>query len=41
MNDIVDRLIGMTKVGATHKPSDDYSDDDCEAMLVFHILLRM
>ena len=32
-NDIVDRLIGMAKIGATHKPSDDYSDDDCEASL--------
>ena len=32
-NDIVDRLISMAKIGATHKPSDDYSDDDCEASL--------
>ena len=32
-NDIVDRLIGMAKIGATHKPSDDYRDDDCEASL--------
>ena len=31
--DIVDRLIGMAKIGATHKRSDDYSDDDCEANL--------
>ena len=32
-NDIVDRLIGMAMIGATHKPSDDYDDDDCEASL--------
>ena len=32
-NDIVDRLIGMAKIGATHKPSDDFDDDDCEASL--------
>ena len=32
-NDIVDKLIGMAKIGVTHKPSDDYSDDDCEASL--------
>ena len=32
-NDIVDWLIGMAKIGATHKPSDDYSDDDCEVSL--------
>ena len=31
--DIVDRLIGMAKTGATHKPSNDYSDNDCEASL--------
>ena len=31
--DIVDRLISMAKIGATHKPSNDYSDDDCEASL--------
>lgn len=31
-NDIVDRLIGMAKIGATHKPVDD-GDDDCEASL--------
>ena len=23
----------MAKIGATHKPSDDCSDDDCEASL--------
>ena len=32
-NDIVDRLIGMAKIGAMHKPSNDHSDDDCEASL--------
>ena len=38
-NDMVDRLIGMAKIGATHKRSGDYSDDDCEASWLFHILL--
>ena len=28
--EIVYRLIGMAKIGATHKPSNDYDDDDCE-----------
>ena len=32
-NGIVDSLISMAKIGATHKPSNDYSDDDCEADL--------
>ena len=32
-NDIVDRLISMAKIEATHKPSDDCSDDDCKATL--------
>ena len=32
-NDIVDMLIDTAKIGAMHKPSDDYSDDDCEASL--------
>ena len=32
-NDIVDRLIGMARIGATHKPSDDDKGDDCEASL--------
>ena len=37
-NNIADRLIVMAKIGATHKPSDDYSDDDCEASLaISHI----
>ena len=31
-NDIVDRLIGI-KVGATHKPSDDYDDGNFEISL--------
>ena len=26
--EIVYRLIGMAKIGATHKPSNDYNDDD-------------
>ena len=40
-NDIMDRLIGMAKVGETHKPSDDYSCDDVsEASLAIHMLLR-
>ena len=39
-NDIVDRLIGMAKIGATHKPSDDYSDDDCEASLAISYITK-
>lgn len=31
-NDIVDRLIGMAKIGAVHSHSDD-GDDDCETSL--------
>ena len=32
-NDIVNRLIGMARIGATHKPSDNCDDDDSEASL--------
>ena len=35
----MDRLIGMTKIGVTHKPSDDYSDDDCEASLAISCII--
>ena len=35
-NDIVDRLIGMAKIGATHKPIDD-GDDDCETLAISYI----
>ena len=31
-NDIIERLIGMAKIGATHKPVCD-DDDDSEALL--------
>ena len=39
-NDIVDRLIGMVKIGVMHKFSDDYSDDAymiVKQVWLFHI----